>query len=180
MANKIVSIKGQGVSKQLVDVLGDESIYAEQVAVTLVNAGGAVDTWTPDTVIDVTADDSDKAFAVPANREWMVMAVQVTLVTTGEAGNRQMAVEFRNGSADVLVPVIASVVQAASLTRYYTFGVGLPNDAAFRGPDTDRLATGIPPLTLAASWDIRVYDMAAIDADADDMSVWVTIIHRAV
>lgn len=190
--------KSEHVAATLVDALGvpiapaafvgltDAELRAAVVPITgnvnatlVANPLPVTDTWHPDYLDDAGPNDSDKTFTIVAAEEWMILAVQVTLITTANAGNRQMAVDFFSPTG-VMVPVMPGVVQAESLTRYYTFGVGLPNDAVFRGPASDRLATGIPPLTLGAGWGIRVYDLAAIQPAADDMSVRVCMIRRTV
>ena len=60
-------------------------------------------------------------------------------------------------------------VQGASLTRYYLLTSEIVDLTAFR--DTDYLTTPIPEFTLPASYIIRVWDNAAVDAAADDMVV---------
>lgn len=120
--------------------------------------------------VDEDADDSDKTLSVPTGSIWQVLWVWVELASTATVGDRQMQIDFRDDSDDVIAEVRAGAVQAASLTRKYLFAPGNADLAAFR--DTDYLMTPIPPtLFLPAGFDIRIYDNNAVDAAADDMVV---------
>ena len=73
----------------------------------------------------------------------------------------------------------AGAVQAASLTRYYTWAPALPEHSDFL--DTNWLAIPLPPtIVLQAGDQIRVYDNNAVDAAADDMVVQMQYAYRAV
>lgn len=117
---------------------------------------------------DATANDSDKTFTVTSGKVWEIQSIFVTLVTTATAGNRQMQVEIDNGTSVYLV-VPVGAVQAASVTRHYSLAHGLPDLTAMR--NTLYLLTPFPKLVLPAGHRIRVYDAAAVDAAADDMTV---------
>ena len=127
---------------------------------------------------DTALNDSDKSFTAAALEIWEIVSVQVNLISTVTVGNRQMTVEVQDDASNVLFTAKAGAVQAASLTRDYTFAPGLPNDTAFGGPGSDFLATRLPIIELAAAWLVRVYDSAAIDAAADDMTVRVMVRKR--
>ena len=103
-----------------------------------------------------TLNDSDKTFTVPAGAEWELMTIYVELTSTGTAGNRQMAIQFLDSADDVIGQVRAGAVQAASLTRYYMFGVGLVDLTGFR--DTDFLMTPLPEIVLPAGFKVKVFD----------------------
>lgn len=118
---------------------------------------------------DAALNDSDKTATVPANKQWHVRSVSVRLITTATVGNRQVDVLFTDAADVLLIKVAAGAVQAASLTRDYVFAPGLPNDTAFA---SGAMARGLPAgLVLPAGYKIRVFDSAAIDAAADDMTV---------
>lgn len=118
---------------------------------------------------DATADDSDKTFTAPASRQWRVRSIGVRLVTTATVGNRQLDILITDGSDNLLIKLAAGAVQAASLTRDYTFAPALPNDTAFAN---GAMARALPEgLVLPAGYKVRVYDSAAIDAAADDLTV---------
>lgn len=119
--------------------------------------------------VDETANDSDKTFTVPANTLWTPLHIWVELTTTSTVGNRQMALQFRDASADVIGEVRAGLVQAASLTYKYSFYVGALDLTSLR--DTDFLSTPIPFFPLPEAFDVRVYDKTAVAVAADDMIV---------
>ena len=117
---------------------------------------------------DATADDSDKSFTVPAGQEWDIQHIHAKLTSTATVGNRRLAVEVQDGSSNVLALVQADAVQVASLVRDYNFGPGLADQSAFVNTS---LNSAFPVLRLTAGEVLRVYDIAAIDAAADDMVV---------
>lgn len=120
---------------------------------------------------DAALNDSDKDIAVPASKVWRLSAVFVSLTSTATVGNRHVVVEIRDASNNIVSEISAGANQAASLTRRYSFGVGLPADTSFGGPSTDAIRAPLPEMWLEAGWDVRVYDKAAVDAAADDMTV---------
>lgn len=138
------------------------------------------DRWSPELQADEGANDSDKTFTVDAGEEWYIESIWVEYVSDANAGNRQLAIELQDDTTDVIARVLAGVVQAASLTRYYQFAPHLANLTAFAGTATNHLTTPIPEWYLPASYIIRVYDMAAIAAGTDDMVVQMLIKKRTV
>ena len=136
------------------------------------------DAWTPLLISEETADDSDKSFTVPANRQYQFLSVWVELTTTATAGNRQITIELQDDAADVIGQVRAGIVQAASLTRYYMFSPPLGDLVGFR--DTNFLMTPLPMIVLPATYVLRVYDSAAVAAGADDMVVQIMVAQRTV
>ena len=125
-----------------------------------------------------TTNDCDKSFAVPANTERIIKSIWVEMISTATVGNRQMEIQIQDNASDIIGSIRAGAVQAASLTRNYLFAPDLVDLTAFR--DTDHLTTPIPELWLPASYTIRVFDNAAIDAAADDMVVQIRYVSRAV
>ena len=118
--------------------------------------------------IDAALNDSDKAVAVPASTRWALDAVMVELITTATAGNRQIRLQIRDGSANVLYEVTAPAVQAASLTVDYAFAPGLPRVAQIAD---DLQSAPLPSVVLEATYDVRVFDSAAIAVAADDLTI---------
>lgn len=137
-----------------------------------------VDPWRSVVEADETADDSDKSFTVPASTEAIAMSVRVELTTTATVGNRQITLLFTTGAGVTLLAIKAGTTQAASLTRYYNFAIGLPDLLGFR--DTSSLMTPLPSLKLVAGYILRVYDSAAVDATHDDMLVRIMWDRRSV
>ena len=129
----------------------------------------------PSTQEDVTLNDSDKSFTVPAGETWELMTVWAQLASTVTVGNRRVAVEAQDAASGVLSRLLAGVTQAASLTQRYNFGVGLADQGTLR---SDELTVPLPRLVLAAGETLRVYDLAAVDAAADDLLVRATVVRR--
>lgn len=140
----------------------------------LVTSGGMI----PSVQSDATANDSDKEFTVTASQVWEIKSIWVAFTSTATVGNRQIVVEFKNDSDVVFAQARAGATQAASLTRYYLFAPGVADMTSFR--DTDFLTTPIPEYSFSAGYDIRVYDKAAIDAAADDMTLRMLIEYKTV
>ncbi len=118
-----------------------------------------------------------KVVTVPANVEWILQSVVVTLVTTAEVGNRQLRLQLRDASNVVIATLEAGVVQAASLTRHYVFGDGLPKETAFV---IDTVFHPMPQILLPATWDMSITDSAAIDLPLDQARVITTILQEQV
>ena len=122
---------------------------------------------------DATANDSDKTYTVPAGRAYTVRSIGVRLVTDATVGNRQLDILITDASDNLHLKFAAGAVQAASLTRDYVFGPGLPNDTAFAA---GAMARAIPQdLVVPGGFKIRVYDSAAIAAAADDLTVRILV-----
>lgn len=117
---------------------------------------------------DVTADDSDKSFTVPAGVTWELLNLYATLVSTATAGLRRMVVEVQDGSSNVLARVQAGATQTISLTWQYNFAPGLADQTAVVNLT---LNTALPKLVLMPGHVLRVYDITAVDAAADDLTV---------
>ena len=130
--------------------------------------------WVTDVDIDTTANDSDKSVSVPASTVWIVESIWVKLITTATVGNRVLYVEILDGSANVIGQYRSGTTQAASLTRYYLFDQHIEAGAV----DTDLINVPMPEIQLPATYSVRVYDSATIDAAADDMEV--TIKYREI
>ncbi len=119
--------------------------------------------------IDTAANDSDKTIVVPDGEMWVLDWLHVTLVSTATVGNRQIKLALYD-NADVLqADWTAGAVQAASLTRHYTFQPGLYRETAF--VDGEILIAIPQKLVIPAAWYLRVYDSAAVAAAADGMTV---------
>lgn len=132
------------------------------------------DNWSFTLVSDETVDDSDKTFTVPAATTYQILWIWVEYTSTAVAGNRQLEIQILDSGADVIGEYRVSVVQAASLTRYYMFAPALADLLGFR--DTDYLMTCIAPTTfLPAGYALRVWDNNAVDAAADDMIVQIMV-----
>jgi hypothetical protein len=125
-----------------------------------------------------STNGSEKYFTVPSGKEWQIISVYVDFATSATAGNRQIAVRLEDAGAGYQGRIPAGVVQSASLTRYYSFAVGMPDLSAFR--DTNKLLTPLPPQLLAPGSKIRVLDTAAIATSGDTLTVRATVAERSI
>jgi len=120
-------------------------------------------------IFDDTLNDSDKSFVVLAGQRHKLYYGSVTFISTATVGNRQIALEVQDASANVVFRSLAGAVQAASLTREYHFAPNPVREAAFVN---GQIMVPIPPsMILLPGWTLRLYDTATIDAAADDMTV---------
>jgi len=101
-------------------------------------------------IYDAVADDSDKSVVVPADRRFKILYGFVELITTATGGNRQIAIEILDDSANVVFRSLAGAVQAASLTREYHFSPNVVREAAF--VNTQILIPIPPDLILLPGW----------------------------
>lgn len=118
--------------------------------------------YTPESVYsDTTTNDSDKTITIPNNEIWDLHHIWVELTSNGTAGNRQLEIQLQDNNSNVLGRWQASIVQAASLTRYYSFAGSNPDLLSFR--DTSFLQSPIPaPLHLPSGFKIRIWDNKAV------------------
>ncbi len=150
-------------------VPGINARYVDLSAGTYV-PGVAILDEAPDVLVnDAALNASSKTFTVPGSTLWEPLFIAVTLVTTATVGNRKMRLEIGDGT-NLWWFKEWTPTQAASLTRNYFAGISLPDDAAF---DTNGRARMLyeARFTLPAAWTMKFFDVAAIDAAADDMTV---------
>ena len=117
---------------------------------------------------DVAANDSDKTFTVPAGKSWILQFLSAVLVTTATPGNRQLSIEIGDGT-NVLWAKDFGAVQADSVTRNYYAASDHPDDAAFDA--SDRIRMQLEAHVLPAGYTVRIFDSAAIDPTADDLTI---------
>jgi hypothetical protein len=122
---------------------------------------------------DTTPNDSDKTFTVPQGEMLHLNSVMVILTTTATVGNRQILLEAKNTAGVVVGRISAGAVQAASLTRHYMCMQGTYRETAFINGD---IQIPIPTDSfLPAGFSLHVFDSAAIDPAADDMTVSISV-----
>ena len=118
-------------------------------------------------ISETVANDSNKTITVTTARVWQVLAVYASLVTTATVGNRLMALIVGDGTNEIYRNAAANV-QVASVTEYYAW---LPQVAV----PAETVATfhhlPFPFSYLAGGSTLQVYDNAAIDAAADDLTI---------
>lgn len=133
---------------------------------------------TPVWVRDATLNDSDKTFTVPAGKIWRMLSIDAELVATATVGNRVLTAIITDGANTVQNGVRSGNITASQRGRYRViFGsaiFGTTQDAvpAFSGSQANVVVYGpMPSMILTAGCVIRVLDLAAIDAAADDLTV---------
>lgn len=126
-------------------------------------------------VVDSAANDSDKSITVPAGKVWKVLYAYASLVTTATVGNRQVQMDVQDDSANVLGQSSALNVQTASGTEYYHW-------RSSRNTATEDVATEhwmpLPVEYLPAGYVMRIYDSAAVDAAADDLTIRMLVLEH--
>lgn len=137
------------------------------------------DQWRVSALSDLTLNDNDKTFTVPANTEYQILWIWVEFTSDGNAGDRQLEIEVQNSGADVVANwARAGIVQITGLTRNYLFAPAVADLTIFR--DTDYLSNPIPGTPFLKAGDIlRVFDNNNVAA-GDDMIVHIQIASRTV
>lgn len=125
-------------------------------------------------VTDTAANDSDKTITVPAGKVWEVLYVFASLVTTATIGNRQIQLDLRDDSDNVMGQSSALNVQTASGTESYHWRPS--NNTATEDVATEHWMPLPDARFLPPGYDMRIYDSAAIDAAADDLTIRMQVI----
>jgi len=119
-------------------------------------------------ISDVIVNDSDKSLTVPSGKQWKVLYGHILFITTATVGDRRISLQIIDENNNIIYIVEALNVQAASLTERYTFGqFGDVSESV-----GNRHLIPIPHDTiLPENFDLRVFDIGAVDATADDLIV---------
>lgn len=127
-------------------------------------------------VVDKTANDSDKAFTVPAGKRWCVQALWCQLNNTATVGTRVLTVTITDGTDQVVVPEYVNGTASQNVGIRMDFGAPVARSTTVYsrydsiGNNLNASVTMAQgALCLAAGSVIRMYDSAAIDAAADDL-----------
>lgn len=134
------------------------------------------DKISPELEVEETLNDSDKTISVPTGEEWKILWIQVYFAATGTVGTRRLLVEFRDGADDVILYSEAIETVAANGVGQYLWMTSITNAA---GPWYGKRVQGIPPdAILKAGYDLRIRDLSAVDAAADDMDIQMMVKKR--
>lgn len=127
--------------------------------------------------LDDAPNDSDKTLTVPAEKQWLIRSLYAKLISTATVGNRTLYLLVTDPTDNPLFKYYGGATQAAGLTREYVFAPQHPQETAFtNGVILRAIAEGI---ALPSGYKIRVYDSAAIDAAADDLTVVLLVEERS-
>ena len=161
------------------DLNANANLQVGDADVSATNPVPIDDVWTVALEADETLNDSDKTITVTAGQLWQVLNIRVEFTSTATAGDRQLVIQWRDDSDDVVGEIRAGTTQDVSLTYYYEFAPALADLLVVR--DSDWLMTPIPPtLFLPAGYDLRIYDNNAVDAAADDMVIQMMYAYKTV
>jgi len=137
---------------------------------------------TPKVSRDATANDSDKTvLTVPTGKVVRLTRVYAQLTATATVGNRILRCVITNGTDPIWVSpspgnIAASQVGAIELdTSFADYVATIPVTDLAQSVNLNAKATCfMPDMLLLAGFVVRVADMPAIDAAADDLT---TVIH---
>jgi hypothetical protein len=135
--------------------------------------------WDPKTTSSTSTEPTDVTFTVPSGKEWQPVALRVDYISSTQAGNRQLEVQWRTTANSVLFSALPEVVQTNSSTRYYNFSINKVNDSTW--VDTNKIHTQFPiDLILPENYDLRVFDNATIGTTVapDSMTVRLHVMER--
>lgn len=151
---------------RFIGLLGDDSVRFDSSLVTI---GGSarlrarVEALPSDIQLqaDEAADDSDKVFTVPNGSVWKVLWARYTLAATATVGTRKPRFDVRDSDDNLIFRQSGNDITAGQ-TGTIQLSPGAP------------ASEYLPPsLYLPGGFDIRVHDLAAIDAAADDLTVYI-------
>ena len=121
---------------------------------------------------NATANDSDKSFTVPTGKIWELRAIFNSFSTTATVGNRFINVSITDGT-NAILPTANVPAQAASVSNVVTmwaYGSSGPLTSTSVSSVAHIVSLGVTPL-LPEGYVVRVFDSAAIDPAADDLTV---------
>ena len=130
---------------------------------------------TPIWVRDAALNDSDKSFTVPAGKVWILKSISAMLICTATVGNRSLRTYITDGTDELsFFEYPANATASQIVSAYYEAG-GNENTntrklTAAAGTNVS-ISRRLPEMILPAGSVIRVYDSAAIDPAADDLTV---------
>ena len=117
-----------------------------------------------------------QTFTVPDREVWQVLSLWVEYTAGTDIATRQIRVQIRDDTDDVMMELAPGVTVTASQTRFFHMYPGAADLTAAR--DTDYISTPIPAgLLLRPQWDLEVVEESsastinAAGASDDNMTV---------
>lgn len=132
---------------------------------------------TPKWLLDATANDSDKTFTVPAGKVWVMESIFAQLVATATVGNRVLMIQFGDGTNVVRTMRGSNNIAASQTGTYQTLRGTEPTNTtvgrtlAGANANVSHADPMGMELVLPEGHTVRVWDFAAIDPNADDLTV---------
>ena len=173
-------VKSDGVTMETIKTndAGALKVSAELTGSTVINGLQVRETWTPIAITD-TAVGNDKTFTVPANTEYEILSIGISLTTTATVGDRKIHIAFSTsdvGSRPARTTA-GKVIPANTAYAYFTFASGLPLEStSLYG---DHLTVPLAKIYLPAGYKIRVYDVTNI-TNTDTLRVYIQVRQRTV
>lgn len=132
---------------------------------------------------DNELNDSDKPYVVPDNKMWELRFVVAQLTATAVVGNRVLEISISDGTNVFFLGFTSGNIAASQVGIAYWFvgcpayGTGAHRNLTAPGTGTNIAIQGpLPNIILPAGSIIRVWDVTAVDAAADDLIVDLEII----
>lgn len=132
----------------------------------------------PSFVNDIVTNDSDKSYTVPVGKIWSLKFLYGEIVTTATVGNRVLVAQITDGTNPIWTnKATASIVASKRGIVRSSFGgsialLSTPRRILSGATDCDVISdTGEPEILLPAGYTIRIWDVAAVDPAADDLTV---------
>jgi len=116
---------------------------------------------------DATTNDSDKSFTVPTGKIWHMIGIRFYLTATATVGNRIPSIYVAPDGANYFVYFQGAALTASNTGQYMVSFQGVSDDFTAAAA----VVQGSMPMILPAGAIVRVYDVGAVDAAADDMVV---------
>jgi len=119
-------------------------------------------------IVDVALNDSDKTLTVPSGKQWKWRYGLALFVTSATVGNRRIILEIRDAGGNNFYRMFSLNATAASTTDNFVFG-NFGDTAEDAGGN---MTLPIPTeCILDENFQIRIFDSAAVDAAADDLTI---------
>lgn len=150
-------------------LLGDDAGSFRHIGAT---AGGDLHTFAHRTLtetVDVTLNDSDKTFTVPADRLWWIHLIHIDFISTASGGDRVIRMFITADGTNTMLSHHLPLAQAANLNRRYTFAPTYPENTGFNG--FDALLPLPSRLLIPAGGTLRILDNNVVDLTGDDMLI---------
>ena len=123
---------------------------------------------TPKWVRDATANDSDKSFTVPAGKIWQPIYCYMLLAASATVGNRVLRYQVNEDGTNMCFATQTGNIAASSSNACALMFGASDQESGFSGVTN---LFNLPLMYLTAGAVIRIYDTAAIDVAADDLTV---------
>jgi len=127
----------------------------------------------PELQSDVTLNDSDKTFTVPADEIWEILWIFVAFSTSSIADIRWLKINIFDDSSVQIDSIIPGIDHSENLEIFYTFAENMPQSTAIFA--NDHIYHPLPKIVLPTGYQIQVVDDSGVDPTHDDMKVHIML-----